>query len=82
MAKGKGLNLEEIKRCVDLHKSYYNTKIVNVETLAKELGVKKLDLWEFITNNEDSFELHDIFKEGDTTIKWRFIENVLDKKVD
>lgn len=39
--KKENLTLEEVKRCVELHKSYHNYKQVNIEIIAKELGIKK-----------------------------------------
>lgn len=57
MAKKKELTLNEIRRCVNLLKDYNSSTLVDVADIAKELGVKKLDLWEFIQINQTYFEL-------------------------
>lgn len=78
MAKKKeSLTLDEVKRCVKLHKSFHNTPRVNIEDLAKELGIKKLDLWEFILENKLYFIIQYIKEPQSNTIKWRFVKKVL-----
>lgn len=79
MAKKKEtLTLDEVRRCVDLHKSFHNTPRVNIETLAKELGVKKLDLWEFILENKLYFVIQYYNEPKSNAVKWRFIKKVLE----
>lgn len=78
MAKKKeSLTLDEVKRCVKLHKSFHNIPRVNIEDLAKELGIKKLDLWEFILENKLYFIIQYIKEPQSNTIKWRFVKKVL-----
>lgn len=76
--KKENLTLEEVKRCVELHKSYHNYKQVNIESIAKELGIKKLDLWEFILKNKLYFILKYINGPQSNTIQTRLIKEVLD----
>ena len=77
--KKEELTLDEVRRCVKLHLSYHNTKVVNIEHLAKELGVKKLDLWEFIQANKLYFVSTIVKDRNSNTVKWRFIRSVLEK---
>lgn len=80
MAKKKDtLTLDEVRRCVLLYQSFHNTKKVSIEVLAKELGIKKLDLWEFVLDNEPYF-IMEFWNEGNEKwIKFRFIKEVLEQ---
>lgn len=79
MAKKKDtLTLDEIKRCVKLHQSFHNSKFANIEDISKELGVKRLDLWEFIQENKYFFVISSSYNSGTKFAKWRFIKEVLD----
>lgn len=79
MAKKKELTLEDIKRCVNLLKDYNSSPLVNVADIAKEMGVKKLDLWEFIQINRTYFVLdRQILNTYPDTKAIRYIKYVLD----
>lgn len=79
MAKKKEtLTLDEIRRCANLYFSFHNAKRIEVEMLAKELGVKKLDLWEYISKHEEYFVMHCWSENGGEWIKYRFITEVLE----
>lgn len=82
MAKKKEiLTLDEVRRCVKLYQSFHATKKVNIETAAKELGVKKLDLWEFILENKEYFVLKYIVNQQSglsNKISYRYIRDVLE----
>ena len=80
MAKKKDTRtLDEMRRCVKQHLSYHNTKVVNIEQIAKELGVKKLDLWEFIQANELYFVTRVVKIRDSDIVKWRYIRGVLEQ---
>ncbi|MBR8706892.1 hypothetical protein [Bacteroides pyogenes] len=80
MAKKKDtLTLDEVRKYVQLHQSFHYTEKVNVEVLAKELGVKKLDLWEFILNNELYFVIKDTRNIDSGEVIARFIKEVLEE---
>ena len=80
MAKKKEApTLDEVRRCVKLHQSFHNTKLVNIEVLAKELGMKKLDLWEFILKNEPYFVMEYWGKDIQKFIEFRFVKEVLEQ---
>jgi len=82
MAKKKEtLTLEEIKRCVNLYQSFHNSKFVNIEDISKELGVKRLDLWEFIQKNKYFFIISSSYNSGSKSVKWRFIKKILDSPI-
>lgn len=79
MAKKKDtLTLDEIKRCVKLHQSFHNCKGSKIDDISKELGVKKLDLWEYIQDNKYFFVISSSYSSGTKFAKWRFIKDVLD----
>lgn len=77
MAKKKDLSLEEINRSVELYKDYHSVGRVLVEDIAKELGVKKLDLWEYISSNQRHFILSYRKNRDTNKIHFRFINKVL-----
>lgn len=79
MAKKKEtLSLEEIRRCVKLYQSFHNSKSANIDDISKELGVKRLDLWEYIQENKYFFVISSSYTSGTKFAKWRFIKKVLD----
>ena len=79
MAKKKEtLTIEEIKRCVNLYQSFHNSKSANIEDISKEIGVKRLDLWEYIQEHKYHFIISSSYNSGTKFAKWRFIKEILD----